>query len=271
MVVVKAIRFVKENGTELEKYRLSYLLGKERDDEVPLRYLRELQNSDGGFPYGNEKSKLSSINSVSANLHVMIELGLSDSEVCKKTVDYLMRVQAEEGSWGEDQAINQYNPPPWDIPGDLKAKMWLTASILNYLIQLGYKESEAVRKGVRFLLGNRDEKGKFVGPLHSTWISIGVFGQLDGVDSEVVRKALRVMERNFDLLRDDATDLVWCLECFHVGGVPKEHPLVKRCIERLTELQRKDEAWTSHPSDGEEYSVSTTIGALKVLKMYKSL
>jgi|Deesub1362B_J571_1020462.scaffolds.fasta_scaffold05160_2 hypothetical protein len=44
----KAIKFVEENGTELEKYRLGYLLGKERDNEVPLRYLRNLQNPDGG-------------------------------------------------------------------------------------------------------------------------------------------------------------------------------------------------------------------------------
>ena len=32
MDVQKAIRFVEENGREIDKYRLNYLLGKERDD-----------------------------------------------------------------------------------------------------------------------------------------------------------------------------------------------------------------------------------------------
>ena len=266
MDVRKAISFVEENGTELEKYRLNYLLRKERDDKVPLRYLRELQNSDGGFPYDNEKGKLSSVNKTIVNLSLMIELGLAESEICRKTLDYLMSAQGEDGSWDENHAINQYNPPFWNTPGDLKTKMWLTTSILDCLIQLGYSESEAVRKGTRFLLENRDEQGKFFGFLHSTWISVGVFGQLDGVGSEIVKKALEVIERNLDRLEDGAGDFIWCLECFYAAGISKDIPTVRRCIVRVIDLQRQNGAWTS--GDGEKYSVSTTINALRILKMY---
>jgi len=258
--------FVGDNGTELEKYRLNYLLGKERDDEVPLSYLRELQNSDGGFPYDNEKRKLSSVNKTVVNLSLMIELELAESEVCRKTLDYLTRAQDEDGSWDENHAVNQYNPPFWNTPGDLKTKMWLTASILGCLIQLGYRDSEAVRKGTRFLLENRDEQGKFFGFLHSTWISVGVFGQLEGVGSEIVKKALEVIERNLDRLEDGAGDVIWCLECFYAAGISKDIPMVRRCIDRVIDLQRQDGAWTS--GDGEKYSVSTTINALRILKMY---
>jgi len=38
--IQKAISFVEENGTQLEKYRLSYLLGEKGDDGVPLRFLK---------------------------------------------------------------------------------------------------------------------------------------------------------------------------------------------------------------------------------------
>ncbi|MFQ5758267.1 MAG: prenyltransferase/squalene oxidase repeat-containing protein [Candidatus Bathyarchaeia archaeon] len=265
--VQKAVRFVEENGTELEKYRLNYLLGKERDDEVPQRYLRGLQNDDGGFPYNDEKGKVSSVNFTSVNLSLMIELGLTKSDVCRKTLEYLMQVQSEDGSWDENQAINQYNPPFWNMPGDLKAKMWLTASVTNYLIQLGYRESEAVRRATLFLLKNRNEEGTFFGFLHSTWISAAVFGQLKGVDSEVVKKALKVIERNISRMEDGASDFVWCLECFHVAGVSKDNPLVKRCIARVTELQKENGAWAS--GDGEKYAVSNTINALRVLRMYE--
>jgi len=265
--VQKATRFIKENGTELEKYRLRYLLSKERDDEVPLRYLRQLQNDDGGFPYEDEKGKLSSVNFTSVNLSLMIELGLTRSDVCRKTLEYLMKVQGVDGSWDENQAINQYSPPFWNTPGDLKTKMWLTATITNYLIQLGYRESEAVRKATQFLLENRNEQGAFSGFLHSTWISVRVFGQLEGPDSEVVKKALRVIEQNISRMEDGAADFIWCLECFCVAGISKDTPIVKRCIDRVIELQRDNGAWTS--GDGEKYSVSTAINALRVLKMYE--
>jgi len=264
--VQRARGFVEENGTELERYRLSYLLGKEGDDEVPLSCLRELQNDDGGFPYNKEKGNLSSINSTTANLSLMIELGLTGSDVCRKTVEYLMSVQGEDGSWDEDSAIRQYNPPFWDMPGDLKTKMWLTANIVNHLVQLGYRESEGVRKAARFLLSNRDEEGKFEGFLHSTWIAVGVFGQLEGADSEVVKKALRVIERNIDRIEDGATDFIWCLECFHAAGISKDHPVVKKCLERVIELQGEDGAWAS--ADGEKHTVSTMINALRILRMY---
>lgn len=267
MNVEKAIGFVQESGTELEKYMLSYLLGKGRDDEVPLGCLRGLQNGDGGFPYSSENGKLSSVNSTSVNLGLVIELGLAESDVCRKTLEYLVSVQGEDGSWDENHAINQYNPPFWNTPGDLKTKMWLTAGVLNFLIQLGYRESEAVRKAAQFLLRNRDEEGKFYGFLHSTWISVGVFGQLEGADSEIVKKALRVTERNMDRMEDGASDFIWCLECFYAAGIGKNDPVVKRCIERAVELQRQDGAWTS--ADGEKHTVSTTISALRVLKIYK--
>ena len=178
-----------------------------------------------------------------------------------------MSVQGEDGSWDENHAINQYSPPFWNKPGDLKTKMWLTAGILNFLIQLGYRESEAVRKAAQFLLRNRAEDGKFFGFLHSTWISVGVFGQLEGPDSGIVKKALEVIEQNLDRLEDGAGDFIWCLECFYAAGISKDSPIVKRCIDRVLGLQRQDGAWTS--GDGEKYSVSTTINALRILKLYR--
>ncbi len=265
--VQKAVHFIEENGTELEKYRLHYLLGKERNKEYPLRCLRELQNHDGGFPYGGEKGKLSSVNVTSGRLNLMIELRLDESDVCRKTAKYLLNIQNEDGSWDEDEAINQYNPPFWNTPGDLKTKMWLTANISNHLIQLSHRESEAIRKATEFLLKNRDDEGKFAGFLHSTWISIGVFGQLEGINSEVVKKALRVIDRNINRMENGVSSFTWCLECFYVAGVPKENSVAQKCIYRVIKLQSENGAWVSE--GGEKYAVSATINALRVLKMYK--
>ena len=267
MDIQKAISFVEKNGTALEKYRLRFLLGKKENDEIPLQYLRSLQNEDGGFPYDSEKGKLSCVNHTSNYLALMVELGLGSSSVCKKTTEYLFRIQGKDGSWSENEAIKQYNPPFWDMPSDLKTTMWLTANIANYLVQLGHSKSQAVQRATRFLLKNRDKEGRFAGFLHFTWISIGVFGQLKGSESDVVKKALKVMDENVEKLRDGAGDFAWCLECFHVAGLTKENSTVKKCIDELVNLQQENGAWLS--ANGEKFTVSTTINALRVLKNYK--
>jgi len=266
--ISKAISFVEANGTALEKYRLYFLLGKERNDEIPLLHLRNLQNEDGGFPYNDEKGKLDCVNATSNNLSLMIELRLDKSDVCRKTVEYLLKIQGKDGSWSENEAIKQYNPPFWDMPNDLKTTIWLSASITNYLIQLGYENTSAIQKAAGFLLKNRDNEGKFAGFLHSTWISIGVFGQLEGSNSDIMKKALKVIEQNIEKLMGGAGDFAWCLECFYVAEIPKENPLVKRCIDDLVNSQQENGAWKS--GDGGEFTVSTTINALKALKEYSA-
>ena len=265
MNIQKAIGFIKENGTALERYRLRYLLGEEKSSELPLRYLGNLQNDDGGFPYKSEKGKESSVNVTSSNLSLLIELELSESNVCEKTLEWLLNIQGQDGSWDESKAITQYSPPFWDVPGDLKTKMWLTASISDDLIKLGHGKSQVVRKATDFLLKNRDKEGKFAGFLHSTWIAVGVFGQLEGADSETVKKALRVLDKNLCRMEDGASDFIWCLECCYAAGISKEESVVKKCISRVIELQRENGAWAS--IDGERYAASTTISALRVLKV----
>lgn len=267
MDIQEAISFVEKNGTALEKYRLRFLMGKEKNDEIPLQYLRNLQNEDGGFPYDGETGKLSCVNDTSNYLGLMVELRLGSSDVCKKTTEYLFRIQGKDGGWSENEAIKQYNPPFWLMPSDLKTTMWLTASITKHLIKLGYGKSQAVQRAASFLLKNRDEEGKFAGFLHSTWISIGVFGQLRGSESKVVEKALKVIDENLEKLRDSAGDLAWCLECFYVAGLMKEHSTVKQCIDELVDLQQENGAWLS--GESEKFTVSTTLNALRVLKNYK--
>lgn len=176
MDLLKAIKFVEETGTALDKYRLSYLLGKGRDEEVPLRILRGIQNPDGGFPYKDEKGKASCMQNTSSNLGLLIELELKDSDVCRRAVEYLLRAQGEDGGWDENAEIRQYDPPFWDAPGDLKTRMWLTADICVHLIKLGYEGSEVVRKAADYLVDNRDADGRFFGFINTMWIAVAVFG-----------------------------------------------------------------------------------------------
>jgi len=264
--IQRAVAFVEANGKTLERYRLRFLLGTQRNDEIPLKHFTNLQNRDGGFPHKDMKGLTSCVNDTNNNLHLMHELELAKSDVCRKTVEYLSKIQRDDGSWNENDSIRHYNPPIWDRPDNPNTALWLTADIANVLIQLDCKDSTAIQKAVTFLLNNRDKNGKFAGPLHSTWISVGIFGQLEQNYSSVVKEALNVIESNFEKLRDGAGDFAWSLECFYAGGIPKENLLVKRCIEELKGLQQENGSWKS--ADGEEYTVSTTLSALRVLKNY---
>jgi hypothetical protein len=265
--IQNAIGFIEKNGTLIEKYRLHFLAGNKRNDDVPLKYLRNLQNEDGGFPYNNEKSKVSCLNNTNDCLDMIIELKLDPSDVLNRTIEYLLGIQNEDGSWSENNEIIQYGPTFWDMPNDLKTTMWLTADIARHLIQLSYKETQAVQRAADFLLMNRDEEWKFAGFLHSTWIAIGVFGQLMGSKSEIVERALNVFNRNMEKLNDSAGDLAWCLECFRAAGLTEENPTVKKCVDQLVNLQQENGSWLS--SDGDEFVVSTTINALKALRSHK--
>jgi len=262
MNIQKATSFVENNGTAIEKYCLNFLLGKERNDRIPLTYLKGLQNNDGGFPYNNQKCRVSCINTTDVDLSLIIELELESSGVSRKVVDYLFWVQRNDGSWTENEGIKQYDPPFWDLPNDLNTTIWLTANTTSLLVQMGYQNSGVVKRAAEFLLRNRDNHGRFAGFLLSTLISVGVFGQLEGRDSDIVKKGLEILEENVEKL-----DSAWCLENLHVAGIPEERPVARKCIEKLVASQENDGSWKS--DNGNEFTAYNTINVLKALRKYR--
>jgi hypothetical protein len=145
MNVESAFKFIESFGNKLERYRARYLFQGTRDNEVPLHYLRKLQNQDGGFPYNLEMGKPSSVNETSGILSLVAELNLSESSVCQKIVNYLFQIQGPNGSWNENPEISQFNPPRWDSPYNINTKMWMTGDIIFHLVQLSYAESQHVK------------------------------------------------------------------------------------------------------------------------------
>jgi hypothetical protein len=267
MSVEPAFKFIERFGNVLERYRVKYLFQSVRDGEVPLRYLRQLQNEDGGFPYNLEAGKPSSVNETSGMLSLIAELDLGESDVGQKVINYLFCIQSQDGGWDENPEISQFNPPRWDTPNSLNTKMWLTGDVTVHLVQLGYAESQHVKQAREFLLRHMDEKGKVEGPRIATWIAMAIFGMLEGKESPHVRKALGLAEGWLDEEPDeDASFLCWYLECLSHTQVPQQHALVRKCLKKLILTQDKEGGWKS--ADGARYNVSTTINALKLLKHY---
>jgi hypothetical protein len=267
MDVEPAFKFIDRFGSTLERYRAEYLFKSGRDDEVPLRYLRRLQNEDGGFPYNLEAGKPSSVNETSGMLSLVAELDLGESGVGQKAVNYLFRIQRSDGGWDENPDISQFSPPRWDAPNSLNTRMWLTGDVTVHLVQLGYAETQHVKRAREFLLNHMDEKGKVEGPRIATWIAMAIFGILEGRESPHVRKASDLVEGWLDEEPvEDASFLCWYLECLSCAEAPQEDVLVRKCLKKLMLMQDKDGGWKS--ADGARYNVSTTINALKLLRQY---
>lgn len=187
MDVEAALNFVRKHGNTIDGYRVNYLLNERRNDEIPLKNLRNMQNEDGGFHYEFEKGKHSSVSETCSMMSLIRELDLKTSDVCRKALQFVFRIQQHDGSWDENSKIAGYKPHPWDTPGKLETKTWLTAEIANNLIKLGYHNSEQVRKAAKFLNKKRGKNGKISGYRIATWISIAVFAQLEGFENEIVQ------------------------------------------------------------------------------------
>jgi hypothetical protein len=91
-----------------------------------------------------------------------------------------------------------------------------------------------------------------------------VLAQLEGVENETAQKSLELVQGWLEQEDADASFLNWYLQCLSQAKVPKNHPLVQKCLEKLVKLQQKNGSWTS--VDGERYIVPTTITVLKLLR-----
>jgi hypothetical protein len=263
MNIDKSISFVNTRGTEIEKARMNYILHGIRPPPKIHQSLYELQNVDGGFPFGMQRGNLSTVNQTTVALWWLDELGLLNSPAANQALDYLLRTQKTDGSWDEDPRLTQYKLPPWIKLNDLRTRLYLSA-VASYWLALGSMTSlPAFRQALHFLIRNQDESGKIFGYPHTTWISSAVFllaGQR--YSSIASRGVIALSTRPMSDWED--SQLAWALDCLSRGGLSKHVPFMKNCLQELSHRQKSNGSWASE--DGVTSAVSATIQAVKVLK-----
>ena len=259
----QSIAFINQKGSDLEKARLNCILHGSSPQPDVIQGLIELQNLDGGFPFGMTRGNLSTINETTVALWWMEELNLLASEHAEKGFAYLVETQQEDGSWDEDPHIAQYNLPPWIQLGDLRTRAYLSAYATYWLAIGGYSGLPVFRKALHYLLRQQDKSGRFFGYLHTTWIATGVFLMAGDRYSKIADLGIRSLSAKLFSEWDDS-QIAWALDCLSKGGLPRSHPFIDGCLAELIRRQKIDGSWASE--DGEGFAVSATIQALKVLK-----
>jgi len=265
MDIEKAIAFIESRGSELEKVRLHCLLHGTRPPADVIQKLINLQNADGGFPFGMQPGMLSTINETTVALWWLEEMDLLYSPIAHFAFDYLTSTQQAEGYWDEDPRLAQYELPHWIRLGDLYTQLYLTAYVAYWLAAAGKTNQPAFRKALHFLIINQDETGKILGYLHTTWIATGVFLMAGKRYTIFASKGEKVLSDR-SLAEWEDSQLAWALDCLNKGGLPKTEPFIRACLNELNRRQQLDGSWASE--DGEASAVVATIQAIKVMKRY---
>ncbi|HSB67548.1 MAG TPA: prenyltransferase/squalene oxidase repeat-containing protein [Anaerolineales bacterium] len=265
MNIEKSIAFIESRGSELEIVRLHCILYGGRAPKSLVQDLNNLQNADGGFPFGMHPGNLSTINETTMALWWLEELDLLISPIAHFAFDYLICTQQADGYWDEDPRLAEYKLPPWIRLGDVYSQLYLTAYVAYWLAAVNKTSQPAFRKALNFLIRNQDETGRFLGYLHTTWIATAVFLMVGKRYSVIASKGLKMLsDRRLSEWED--SQLAWALDCLSKAGLPKNEPFISAGLNELNRRQKMDGSWASE--DGEASSVSATIQALKVLRRY---
>jgi squalene cyclase len=260
-----AIGYIQTNGSAHEKARLEWILnGIPPGDEI-ICQLCDLQKEDGGFPHALLAGNPSTINETLTAIWKLTDLGMLGSPVVEKSLHYLFATQREDGGWDESPTICSVDPPPWAMPGDLKARLYLSAYAIFWLAASGLAADPAFQKGLEYLLPRQDESGTFYGFRHTTWIAASAFAMAGEGYAGVVQRGLDSLLA-IPPIEWEASQLAWALDCLWTAGVPSHQSFVQSALLELVNRQAPDGSWASE--DGPAYAVSATVEAIKVLNRY---
>jgi len=267
MDFVRAVGFVQRMGSEEEKERLECILKGRKPKTYFIENLRKLQNSDGGFPLNMEEGKPSTLMDSAVVLGRLEEFNSLQIDIAEKIADFFFVTQNKDGSWNENENILQFNPPPWINPRNIHVKILSTAYTGFWLAKLSYSKDNRIKKACNFLINYRKENGSFEGFRHNTWIASSLFAMAYGKRCKVTRDGLEFLSK-IPEGQWVPSQIAWLLWCLSSANFTKNNRFVKYFLNSLSKSQNPDGSFVSE--EGEGFSVSATLEAIKVLKYLKA-
>ena len=251
-----AMDFVTAAGDAVERARLQFLLAGERPAPVVVAQLFAGQRPDGGWsPFWAEDD--GSLDATCFRLARAEQLGLGPWEgAVAHAIAFLALRQADDGSWEEATDVAGV-APPWVKPGDLPARLYLTANCGSWSALMG--GADAAGRAADVLQAHMDSEGRLPGFLHTHWLAGSLWYALGR--REAAERVFGYLGSRVDEMA--ASQLAWLVTATRAAGVSTDHPLVREAIAALALLQEDDGRWRS--DDGATQGVHTTLEALRAL------
>lgn len=257
-----AVDFVRRHGTSVEQTRLNVLMGSAEGTSEAINELARDQREDGGWaPFWAQDA--SSVDATCYRLAQCEQLGLTNHKMIGRAIAFLANHQHREGSLEEQQELASV-APPWALPGDLAAKIYLTANA-GYWIFYYQPKALALPRIAQFLTAHIDPCGKMPSFLHAHWLTAGLlYGLGAKTGAQHIMDALRVR-----LSELEASNLAWMINGLSVMGVAPHSPLITDALIKLVSLQHANGHWSNE--DGDEKDVHTTLEALRAISFVHPL
>jgi len=256
--VESAIALVAHRGNKVEQARCKYLLAQEAPSQAIISQLLAGQRDDGGWaPFW--AADYSSLDATCFQLAQAEQLGINRSNAAiANAAKFLVGRQQADGSWEEDAAAVA-GAPRWVKPGDVAARLYLTANCGFWLAMLG--EQGSANRAAAYLQARLDEKGHMPSFPHTHWLAAGLWYRLNW--QEPAERIARHLGRQLAELA--ASNLAWLIITLRCAGVPARHTLVDQAASLLEQSQHQDGRWPSE--DGADWDVHATLEALRSLRL----
>jgi len=190
----RAVAFVRAHGTASERSRLRILLEGTRPTAEEEAAILAGQRADGGWaPFW--ATDYSSVDATCFRLAQAEQSGIPpEHEAIQRGVHFLRDRQRDDGSW-EEVVVMADVAPPWAKPGDLAARLYLTANSAYWLAKHLPQNAAAIR-GAAVLRASLDESGLMPTFLHTHWLAAGAWYRLG--QRELAERGLTTLPNHLD-------------------------------------------------------------------------
>jgi hypothetical protein len=264
----RAVAFILAHGSGVELRALNELEGGDQyevppSSEVKQQLLEGQRLDDGWAPFWAH-----GYSSLDATCYRLAQAELAGRSLPQMALEFLRSRQRPDGSWEEDESVRDL-APPWSTPGDLAARLYLTANCGWWLINgMAHRaqgdEDEAARAGA-YLEQYQAEDGSLPSFMQTHWLAAALWTRLECGEPDLPEQAKRALDYLVTRLDGEtpAGALGWMLTTLAPLGLPSEYPAIAKALTLLSEQQRADGGWTSE--DGPERDAWVTMQAVTVL------
>jgi hypothetical protein len=254
-----AIDYVNQYGTPVERARLRYLLDGQPPPDDVREQLERSQRGDGGWA-AFWSPDYSSLDATCYQLAQVDQMGIDRrSLIVIDAARFLAERQQLDGSWEEDPAEIDV-APIWARPGDVAARLYVTANCGFWVASLGLTP-QAAHDAATYLSFYLGEDGGLPSFPHAHWLATALW-QRQGMTDEA-GKGLAYLRGRVPAL--SAGNLGWLIIALREGGVAADEPTVVVALERLLALRDSAGHWP--PDEGADNAVHVTIEAIRSLQL----